>query len=312
MLTPSTRLANGTTYTAQVGTAVKSSEGVPLASPVSWTFTTTSAPESLSKIPADGAANVPTGSSAGTPISATFTKPMNGNTFTTSTFTLWRPDNTQVPATPSFNSATGTATITPTLPLSYGTTYTVKLTNGITDANGIALASPVSWTFTTTATMMAPLRINAGSTSNYTDSFGNSWLADDYFKNGLTESIPTRTIKATGFDPALFRDDRYGSSSTTLWSYNIPVPNGTYDIKLYFVELTKTAIGQRVFSVDITDTAVNPDIANLDIFKEVGANAADVKTFTGVTISDSTVSLRSINVTDLPEIAAIEIIPVHT
>ena len=36
-----------------------------------------------------------------------------------------------------------------------------------------------------------------------------------------------------------------------------------------------------------------------------------MKTFPSVTISDSTVTLRSILGVDLPEIAAIEIIPVH-
>jgi len=83
-------------------------------------------------------------------------------------------------------------------------------------------------------------------------------------------------------------------------------------VKLYFVELTKTAIGQRVFSVDCTDTALNPDIANLDIFKMAGgANKAYVVDLGSIAIADSTVTLRSILVTDLPEIAAIEIIPVH-
>jgi hypothetical protein len=238
---------------------------------------------------------------------------MNGNTFTTSTFTLWRPDNTQVPATPSYNAATNTATITPILPLSYLTTYTVKLTTGVTDANGVPLASPVTWTFTTTGTMISK-RINAGGTAPYTDTSGNTWLADDFFKNGVNESFPTRTISTpAGYDPALFRDDRYGSTTASLWSYNIPIPNGTYDVKLYFVELTKTGPGQRVFSVDIVDTPGGPpyDVDSLDIYREVGANAADVKTIANVPIVDSTLTLKSYAITDLPEIAAIELIPKH-
>jgi hypothetical protein len=257
--------------------------------------------------------NVATGTSTGTPVTVQFTRAMTAGSFTTTSFTLWRPDNTQVPATPSYNAATNTATITPTLPLSYLTTYTVKLTTAITSADPtpVPLAAPVSWTFTTNGTMAAK-RINTGSTTAYTDIFGNPWLADVNFKNGLTESFPTRTItKATGYDPALFRDDRYGSSSTTLWSYTIPIPNGTYDVKLYFVELTKTAIGQRVFSVDVQNTALNPDIPSLDIFKEVGANAADVKTLTDVVVLNSTISIKSVLGTDLPEIAAIEILPKH-
>ena len=77
MLTPSAKLAPSTTYTAQITTAAKSADGMPLASPVTWSFTTTNAPEVASKSPSDGATNVPTGTSTGTPVSATFTRPMN-------------------------------------------------------------------------------------------------------------------------------------------------------------------------------------------------------------------------------------------
>src|SRR3989442_4940179 len=122
--------------------------------------------------PADSAQNVSTGSTTGPPVTATFTRAMLGTSFTTATFTLWRPDNTQVPSTPSYNSATNTATITPTLPLSYLTTYTVKLTTGVMDANSVPLAAPVSWTFTTTGTMISK-RIKCGGTTD-TDNDGHT------------------------------------------------------------------------------------------------------------------------------------------
>jgi hypothetical protein len=96
-----------------------------------------------------------------------------------------------------------------------------------------------------------------------------------------------------------------------LWSYTIPMPNGTYDVKLFFVELTKTAIGQRVSSVDVQNTALNPDLPGLDIFKEVGANAVDVKTIPDVVVANGAIGIKSIFGTDLPEIAAIEITPKH-
>jgi hypothetical protein len=307
-LTPNAQLATSTTYTAKLDTTIKASDGTPLASAFTWTFTTTNAPEVKTKSPADGATNVPTGTSTGTPVTATFTRAMDAATFTTVNFTLWRPDNTQVPATPSYNSATLTATITPTLPLTYLSTYTVKLSTAIKAADGVALPSQISWTFTVTGTMISK-RINSGATTTYTDTGGNTWLADVNFKNGLTQSFPTRTITGTT-DQSLFRDDRYGSSATAPWSYTIPMPNGTYDIKLYFVELTKTAIGQRVFSIDCNATAVNPDISNLDIFKEAGgANKALVKTLVDIPIVNSSVTLKSIVGTDLPEIAAIEFVP---
>jgi hypothetical protein len=51
-----------------------------------------------------------------------------------------------------------------------------------------------------------------------------------------------------------------------------------------------------------------PDLYNLDIYREVGANAADVKSF-DVTVADSTLTLGSIAYVDVPELEAIEIVP---
>jgi len=73
----------------------------------------------------------------------------------------------------------------------------------------------------------------------------NSWLADAGFKNGSPSRSRRARSRRGGLRPGLFRDDRYGSTTAALWSYNIPIPNGTYDVKLYFVELTKTAAAQR-------------------------------------------------------------------
>jgi hypothetical protein len=255
--------------------------------------------------------------STGTKETVQFTRAMTAATFTTTSFTLWN-NATQIPALPSYDAATFTATLTPTQPLSYLTTYTVKLTTAITSADPtpVPLAAPITWTFTTTGTMVAK-RMNTGGAA-WTSPLGVVWDADAGFKNGLTEIFAGRTIaNTTAETQPLYRDDRYGSTTAALFTYNISIPNGTYDVKLHFVELTKTAIGQRVFSIDIIDTPGLPptvpyDVSNLDIFQAApGANTALVRTITGVTILDSTLSLRSYAVTDLPEIAAIEIIPVH-
>lgn len=275
---------------------------------------TTSAPEVKAWSPTDG--NVSTGTSTGPKITAQFRRPMDPMTFTTTSFTLWRPNNTQVPAIPAYTAATYTASITPTLPLSYNTTYTVKLTNAIRSADGAPPASPFSWTFTTTGSMVTK-RIDVGATQPYTDGAGREWLKDVNFKNGISESYPDRLISCTSdYDAKLYRDDRYGTNVTALWSSNIPIPNGTYDIKLHFVELTKMGPKQRVFSVDIVDTPGSPaltpyDVSLLDIYDEVGSNTALVRTIPNVTIADSTLTLKSYPTIDMPEIAAIEIIPIH-
>ena len=49
----------------------------------------------------------------------------------------------------SYDGVTFAATLTPSAALSLNTTYTVRLDPSIRAANGIALGSPVSWSFTT-------------------------------------------------------------------------------------------------------------------------------------------------------------------
>jgi hypothetical protein len=301
-LVPSTELAASTSYRAELTTAVEA-EGdlTPLASAVAWTFTTTAAPEVKTSSIAPGA----TGVSPYAGLVLTFTRTMDPLSFTTASLSLWRPDGTQVTALPSYDTATNTAILTPIFPLNYSTTYTIKL-SGLRAANGLAIV-PISWRFTITGTMISK-RINAGSATAYKAIDGDVWEADQSYRNGVAESFPDRTISGTS-DPSLFRDHRRASSSYAPWVYNIPIPNGAYRVNLYFVELTKSACRQRVFSLDIVDTlSVYPDVYNLDIFREVGANAVDVKSF-DVTITDGTLSMRSIVSIDVPEIAAIEIVP---
>jgi len=80
-------------------------------------------------------------------ISVQFDETMDPASFTTETFFNAR----GLPGTVSYDSASRTASFTPDAPLSYQTAYTFTLTTGIRDAAGNALASPVTWTFTTQA-----------------------------------------------------------------------------------------------------------------------------------------------------------------
>jgi hypothetical protein len=312
-LTPSAALASNTTYTAKLDTTVKAQDGAPLASPYTWTFTTATAsngPAVTSKSPADGATNVPTGYGSNvTKITATFDRTMDPASFTTATAVLKRPDGSQMPATPTCNSPCTTLTLTPTAVFDYAKTYSVTLTTGIKDAGGVPLGAPVTWSFTTTSTLIDPIRINAGATTPYTSpSTGFTWSADAYFKGGTTLSSPN-TITGTT-DPTLYKAQRVGNATSATWSYTISLPAGSYDVKLHFAEVQKTAAGQRVFNLDLFQTT-GTDLASFDIYAQAGgANKALVKTFTGVVVN-SGVSLRITTsvVTDFPAIAAIEVIP---
>jgi hypothetical protein len=75
---------------------------------------------------------------------------------------------------------------------------------------------------------------------------------------------------------ALYQTEWTGGATTnvpagqTAFEYKVPVPNGTYQVRLHFAELNKTAAGQRVFDVKVENqTALN----RFDIFAEAGGRA---------------------------------------
>ncbi len=113
---------------------------------------TVSAPLVITVSPANGATIVATGTS----VTATFDELMNASTINTNSFQLSNPGGGEgsvfVPATVSYNSSTLTATLVPTEPLSYSTSYTAAMeggANGVQDSNGNHLVSDYVWTFTT-------------------------------------------------------------------------------------------------------------------------------------------------------------------
>jgi hypothetical protein len=110
-------------------------------------FVTTVTPAVTTVSPANGTTIVSTGTS----VTATFNESMNASTINTSTFQLSSAGGTVV-ATVSYDSATRTATLVPTAPLAYSTTYTATVfggSNGVQDQNGNLLSANYAWTFTT-------------------------------------------------------------------------------------------------------------------------------------------------------------------
>jgi hypothetical protein len=190
--------------------------------------------------------------------------------------------------------------------LSSATTYYYVVTAVVAGTQSLASNEASA---TTSAGADEPTRINAGG-GEYTTSTGATYRADSFFSGGSVYSVPGSTTIAGTSDPALYRDERYGA-----FQYAIPVANGSYDVRLHFAELYYgTAVpggaGKRVFSVDVTDSAANPDVQNLDIYATVGARTALVQTLSNITVSDGALNIRGIvGAADDPEIAAIEVIP---
>ena len=142
-LVPALQLAANTTYTAIITAGITEHNGGAALLPQAWSFTTgadTVAPHLASSLPANSSVNVPTT----TTITLNFDEPVTGV------------DTTSVSVTDSVTPVVGAITatdahtyvFTPTTALAAATTYTVALTNAITDSASNALA-PVSFTFTT-------------------------------------------------------------------------------------------------------------------------------------------------------------------
>lgn len=162
------------------------------------------------------------------------------------------------------------------------------------------IAFLAAMSFPAAAQTQAPIRVNCGGKA-YTDSKGQLWQADTGFVGGISESFPTN-ITGTP-DPLLFEGFHWNPTS-----YTFTVPNGPYQVNLYFAEANPEAysVAARIFNVSIQSQTV---ISNLDIFAAAGANAALIKTATA-TVTNGTLTIGFTLVAGFsPKINAIEIIP---
>jgi hypothetical protein len=154
-LDPTANLTAGITYTATVkggASGVKDLAGNPLASDVTWAYSTapdTTAPTVTAVSPAAGATKV----SVGATVTATFSEPMNASTVTTTTVTLVRAGTTTpIAAVVTYDSVARRVTLTPSARLASATSYTATVKGGsagVKDEAGNPLASDRAWTFTT-------------------------------------------------------------------------------------------------------------------------------------------------------------------
>lgn len=121
--------------------------------------TDTSAPTVTSTSPANGAANVLTG----TNVSVLFSEAMNPATISSATVTLRDEAQGLVPATVTYDVTSQTATLDPSSRLEPTATYTARVVSGSTGVKDVAdnsMAADVVWTFTTTADTDTPIVVS--------------------------------------------------------------------------------------------------------------------------------------------------------
>ena len=106
----------------------------------------TAAPSVVSKTPVNDSTGFPI---VGTSVRAEFSENMDGASIDATSFTLEDSAGTPVMGTVVYYRTSRTASFSIDEPLDYLTSYTARLTTGITDNSGNSLAKEVSWSFTT-------------------------------------------------------------------------------------------------------------------------------------------------------------------
>ncbi len=166
----------------------------------------------------------------------------------------------------------------------------------------VLTAFPKGGEWSGTGIVGSPIYINAGSLS--VEEGGHTWIADQNFINGTTYSYsPIATVANTSAQE-LYRSERYAASDLL---YQIPVPNGAYEVELHFAEIWPGAHnnGVRVFGINLEGTVVENAF---DIYATGGASTAVIKTYS-TSVNDGMLNIDLIKGVQNPKISAIAVLP---
>src|SRR5690242_3517567 len=115
------------------------------------------------------------------------------------------------------------------------------------------------------------LSINCGG-QQYLATDGTSWSADQYYTGG--DLAYTGHVISGTPDLYLYRTGRRGLFGD--FSYNLPLQNGSYLLRLRFAETEFRSRGQRLFTIAVNGT---PVLSNFDILQDVPSLNADDRNF---------------------------------
>ena len=106
----------------------------------------------------------------------------------------------------------------------------------------------------------------------------------DRFASGGTSNTTSDPI-AGAAEPALYQSERYGTTT-----YEIPVTNAAYSVKLHFVEMFQTMANARQFSVSVEG---QPVLQNFDLFAEAGHDVAYDVIVPEVLVADESLTIET-------------------
>ncbi|MDD4237584.1 MAG: Ig-like domain-containing protein [Desulfotomaculaceae bacterium] len=183
-------------------------------------------PTVKSVTPSAGATSVP----LNTTVKATFSQDMKLSTFSNASFSL-KNGTAAVPGSGTYNSATRTATFTPSANLLAGVTYTATIDTSVTNDTNVGMASNYQWTFTTVAPSAPeviekqPIGTGVATSAKVTAKFSKDMNAS---------TISTSTFTVTEGSTPVAGTVTYDSSiRTATFSPSTALKNGaTYSVKV--------------------------------------------------------------------------------
>ena len=144
-------------------------------------------------------------------------------------------------------------------------------------------------------------RYNCGG-PRYIDSQGNRWDVDTAIAKGgrpYSKNIVNKGIADTDND-ALYSTYRFGQ-----FTYEIPLPNGDYEIFLYFAEINVELANDRIFSVAIQEKIAFNKIDLLLLGKK--KNYSSIRLESVAQVSDGILRIGLVKFINQPFISAMEI-----
>ncbi len=178
------------------------------------------------------------------------------------------------------------------------------------DAAGVILSQTMKNSPTAAADEGQSVRIIAGySKKDYVDRLGRKWGPDRYYAGGEALVEPQITV-ARATDSTLFATARQGT-----FSYDVPLKQGIYELRLYFVETdygpaTLRGGGEtsRLFHLDINGKRIQTDF---DVLSDAGGtDIGDERVYKDISPApDGYLHLNFIKAIDYPIVNAIEIVP---
>jgi serine/threonine protein kinase/Tfp pilus assembly protein PilF len=154
-----------------------------------------------------------------------------------------------------------------------------------------------------------PIRINCGG-EDYTAKDGALWGRDRFFAGGeardsLREFFAISEVEGTEDDRLYHTERRFTPGRSA--AYRIPLPAGTYRIKLYFLEWNQGDPQVLVFDVTLEGKLV------LERYqpRKGGPARADIRTFDGILVADGLLDIElprgAVHGVNRPRVSAIEV-----